>query len=115
MINAKKDRQEMWQTRTQVLENLYRVQNSKSKKLYKSNTNVKENISSSQTTVASTDKNESIILNINENKKHLGSENKDKGETSRKSENSEIINFTMSQSNVYNESNALATTNASKQ
>ena len=68
-----------------------------------------------ETTVASTDKNESIILNINENTKHPVNENNGKVETSRILEDSEIINFTIKRSNVYNESNALATTNTTEQ
>ena len=62
----------MLQTRIPSLENLYKVKfkiNGAVQKNNTSNTNVKKNISSSETTVASTDKNESIILNINENTK----------------------------------------------
>ena len=41
---------------------------------------------SDSSTVVITDKNESIIVNINENTKPLGNENKGKDETSRKFE-----------------------------
>ena len=68
-----------------------------------------------ETTVASTDKNESIILNINENTNHPVNEDKGKEETSRKLEDSEIINFTINKSNVYNKSNALVTANTIEQ
>ena len=56
-----------------------------------------------------------VPLNINENTKHLVNENKGKGETSRKLEDSDLINFTISKSNVYNESNVLATTNTAEE
>ena len=72
VINAKIRWQEMLQTRIPSLENLYKVKfkiNGAVQKNNTSNTNVKKNISSSETTVATTDKNESIILNINENTK----------------------------------------------
>ena len=108
----------MLQTRIPALENLIEVKFKIKETIRKndtSNTYVKKNISSCETTVASTDKNGSIILNINENTKHPVNENKGKEETSRKLEESEIINFTINKSNVYNESNALATTNTTKQ
>ena len=47
--------------------------------------------------------------------KHLVNENKGKEETSKLLDDSEIINFTINKSNVYNESKALATTNTNKQ
>ena len=108
----------MLQTSTPALENLYEVKLKIKEAVQKndtSNTNVKKNISSSETTVASTDKNKSITLNINENRKHPVNENKDNEETSRELDDSEIINFTINKSNVYNESNALATTNTTEQ
>ena len=111
-------RQEMLQTRIPALENLYEVKfriKGTVQKNNTSNTYVKKNISRCETTVASTDKNGSIILNINENSKHPVNENKCKEETSTKLEDSEIINFTINKSNVYNESNALETTNATEQ
>ena len=111
-------RQEMLQTRIPALENLYEVKfriKGTVQKNNTSNTYVKKNISRCETTVASTDKNGSIILNINENSKHPVNENKGKEETSTKLEDSEIINFTINKSNVYNESNALETTNATEQ
>ena len=111
-------RQEMLQTRIPALENLYEVKfriKGTVQKNNTSNTYVKKNISRCETTVASTDKNGSIILNINENSKHPVNENKCKEETSTKLEDSEIINFTINKSNVYNESNALATTNTTEQ
>ena len=112
-------RQEMLQTRILALENLYIVKFKIKGAIHKndtdtSNTNVKKNISSSETTVTSTYKNESIVLNISENAKHLVNENKGKEEISRKLEDSEIISFTINKSNVYNESNALATTNTTE-
>ena len=111
-------RQEMLQTRILALENFCKVKFKIKGVVQKndtSNTNVKKNILNSETTVASTDKNESIILNINENTKHPVNENNGKVETSRILEDSEIINFTIKRSNVYNESNALATTNTTEQ
>ena len=47
--------------------------------------------------------------------KYLSNENKGKEEASRKLEDSEKINFTISTSNVYNKSNALATINTTEQ
>ena len=119
VIIAKMHRQEMLQTRILALENLYIVKFEIKGAIHKndtdtSNTNVKKNISSSETTVTSTYKNESIVLNISENAKHLVNESKGKEEISRKLEDSEIINFTINKSNVYNESNALATTNTTE-
>ena len=61
----------------------------------KSNVNDKANISNSKISVASTDKTDSIILNKNENTKHLLNVNNNKDETSRKLEGSEILNFTI--------------------
>ena len=119
VINAKMHRREMLQTRILALENLYIVKFKIKGAIHKndtdtSNTNVKKNISSSETTVTSTYKNESIVLNISENAKHLVNENKGKEEISRKLEDSEIISFTINKSNVYNEWNALATTNTTE-
>ena len=68
VINAKMHQQEMLQTRIPALKNLYKLKFKIKGTVQKndtSNTYVKE------TTVASTDKNGPIILNINENTKHL--------------------------------------------
>ena len=65
VINAKMHQQEMLQTRIPSLENLYEVKFKMKGTVLKndtSNTYVKKNISSCETTVASTDKNGSIIL-----------------------------------------------------
>ena len=78
-------------------------------------TQVKRSTSSSETTVASTDKNEPNIWNINENMRYLSKENKGKEEASRKLEDSEKINSTINTSNVYNKPNALATINTTEQ
>ena len=93
-INGKMQGQEMLQTRTSALENLYEAKFKIKGAVQKndaSNTNVQKNVSISETTVANTDKNESIILNINENRKHLVNENKGKEETSRKFEDPKIL------------------------
>ena len=78
-------------------------------------TQVKRSTSSSETAVASTDKNEPNIWNINENMRYLSKENKGKEEASRKLEDSEKINSTINTSNVYNKPNALATINTTEQ
>ena len=81
--------QEMLQIRIPALENLYEVKfkiRGTVQKNDTSNTYVKKTISSCETTVASTDKNGSIILIINKNTKHPVNENKGKDETSRKLE-----------------------------
>ena len=116
MINAKM--QETFETRIPAVKNLYKVKlkiKGVVHKINTSNTYVNKNISSSKTTVASSGKNKSIILNINENTKHLVNENKDKDELSRKLEDSEIIKYTINKSIFYNESNGLVTTNTTEQ
>ena len=93
--------EEMLQTRIPALENLYEVKfkiKGTAQKNDTSNTYVKKIISSCETTVASTDKNGSIISNINENTKHPVNENKGKEETLRKLKDFEIINFMINNS-----------------
>ena len=73
VINAKMHRQEMLQTRIPALKNPYEVKfkiKGTVEKNDTSNTYVKINISSYETNVASTDKNGSIILNLNKNPTH---------------------------------------------
>ena len=88
VINAKMHQQEMLETRILTLKNLYEVKFKIKGTVQKNDTNtyVKKSISSCETTVASTDKNGSIILIINKNTKHPVNENKGKDETSRKLE-----------------------------
>ena len=82
-------RQEMLQTGTPALGNIYEVKFKIKGAVQKndtSNTNFKKNISSSETTVANTDKNESIILSIVKDMKHLVYKNKSKEETAKEIE-----------------------------